>query len=199
MDTCRNVACVSWGMKFTLVFAAFINRGPPYLILEYAVYGSLKDFLKHCEQAVLSLNHVPQIVRSRTRSRRLESHSSVSSAYPLLVEPSPHNDSAFSPTTFQFPTPFLSTQDSGFCEDSEDTLSAYAPGMSLPLAHTLSPISHDYINTKGLIFMEDIPNFALQIACGLEHLENMQVTKKREESLLAFITNVIVLMFFTVW
>ena len=148
------------------------------------MYGSLKDFLKHCEQAVLSLNHAPQIVRSRSRSRRLESHSSVSSAYPLLVETSPQYDSAFSPNTFQFPPPFLSTQDSGFCEDSEDTLSAYAPGMGLPLAHTMCPISHDYINTKGLIYMEDIPNFALQIACGLEHLENMQV--KKEESLLVF-------------
>jgi hypothetical protein len=45
----------------------------------------------------------------------------------------------------------------------------------VPLAHSVTPIGHDYINTKGLVYMEDVHNFALQIACGLQHLANMQV------------------------
>ena len=45
----------------------------------------------------------------------------------------------------------------------------------VPLAHSITPIGHDYINTKGLVYMEDVHNFALQIACGLQHLANMQV------------------------
>ena len=55
-------------------------------------------------------------------------------------------------------------------------LTAHHPETAaVPLAHSVAPIGHDYINTKGLVYMEDVHNFALQIACGLEHLANMQV------------------------
>lgn len=46
---------------------------------------------------------------------------------------------------------------------------------AVPLAHSVTPIGHDYINTKGLVYMEDVHNFALQIVCGLQHLASMQV------------------------
>ena len=47
---------------------------------------------------------------------------------------------------------------------------------AVPLAHSVAPIGHDYLNTKGLVYMEDVHNFALQIACGLQHLSSMQVS-----------------------
>ena len=55
-------------------------------------------------------------------------------------------------------------------------LTAHHPdATAVPLAHAVAPIGHDYINTKGLVYMEDVHNFALQIACGLQHLASMQV------------------------
>ena len=60
-------------------------------------------------------------------------------------------------------------------ESLEAQQTAHAPGMTTPVAHTVSPLSHDYVNSKGLVYMEDVMNFALQIACGLQHLQNMQV------------------------
>lgn len=47
-------------------------------------------------------------------------------------------------------------------------------GTATPLAHTLVPITHDYVNCKGLVYMEDVENFALQIASGLKHLSEME-------------------------
>ena len=60
-------------------------------------------------------------------------------------------------------------------ESLEAQQTAHAPGMTTPIAHTVSPLAHDYVNSKGLVYMEDVMNFALQIACGLQHLQNMQV------------------------
>jgi hypothetical protein len=39
--------------------------GPVCLIVEYARYGNLRDFLRQCEEVVLSLNHKPHIPRSK--------------------------------------------------------------------------------------------------------------------------------------
>ncbi|CAI8041695.1 Fibroblast growth factor receptor 3 [Geodia barretti] len=39
--------------------------GPVCLIVEYAKYGNLRDFLRQCEEVVLSLNHKPHIPRHR--------------------------------------------------------------------------------------------------------------------------------------
>ena len=35
------------------------------LIVEFAKYGNLRDFLRQCEEVVLSLNHKPHIPRTR--------------------------------------------------------------------------------------------------------------------------------------
>jgi serine/threonine protein kinase len=39
--------------------------GPVCLIVEFARYGNLRDFLRQCEEVVLSLNHKPHIPRNR--------------------------------------------------------------------------------------------------------------------------------------
>ncbi len=171
----------------TVCIHLFIG-GPLYLIIEYAMYGSLKDFLRQCEEAVRSLNHMPVIVRSNSRTRST-SCSSCSSAYPLIVNDKPPlsaQNSVFlagtpsGQSSFVFPQSQrqrLQTQDSGcFTDHEESSLSAAHIPAALPLAHAVCPLTHDYINTKGLIHMEDVQNFALQIACGLQHLENMQVS-----------------------
>ena len=41
---------------------------------------------------------------------------------------------------------------------------------------SLVPVSRDYANSPGTLYNQDITNFALQIAYGLQHLENLKVT-----------------------
>ena len=41
------------------------SGGPLCLIVEFASYGNLRDFLRQCEEVVLSLNHMPHIPRNR--------------------------------------------------------------------------------------------------------------------------------------
>lgn len=165
------------------------TAGPLYLIVEFAIYGSLKDYLHQCKEVVLKLNHVPQIVNSRRRSH----HPSISSTYPALrrerekiplsqqssvfseiSQSSRVNAASSSSSSSSTPTSFHSTQggprarcptqDSGFCGGEPGTfqLSSY--------------VARDYINCKGLLYMEDVMNFAFQIACGLQHLEKLKVT-----------------------
>jgi hypothetical protein len=171
------------------------------MIIEYARYGSLKDFLKECEQIVLQLNHVPQVLMSY-RSHQ-NSPCSTCSAYPQLVDKTQLNsstynasggvfspDSTSTPSTattgmFQFPPTKqssmtrerLTTQDSGF-GDYSPQLAAFSDTLADDSfsAHTVAPLTHDYVNSKGLLYMEDVQNFALQIACGLKHLEESQVS-----------------------
>ena len=176
------------------------------MIIEYARYGSLKDFLKQCEDVVLQLNHIPQIQYYRSHhSCSTYSPSSTCSAYPQLLDKiqlSGHGG-VFSPdvtstpgatstpgTTgtgmFEFPPTKLSnltrerltTQDSGFYGEMVESLPQAAFNDLLdgaPIAHSVAPLTHDYVNSKGLLYMEDVQNFALQIACGLKHLEDIQV------------------------
>ena len=174
------------------------------MIIEYARYGSLKDFLKECEDVVLQLNHVPQTLHyyRHHHSSSTYSPSSTCSAYPQLLDKtqfSTHSASggAFSPVTttpstagtsgmFEFPPTKpsgltrerLTTQDSGFYGETVDCLPQATFNDVLdgvPMAHSVSPLTHDYVNSKGLLYMEDVQNFALQIACGLKHLEDIQV------------------------
>ena len=163
-----------------------MSGGPLCLIVEYATYGSLKDFLRECEEVVFSLNHVPYIARSTSISRN-NSCSSSSSSYPLLVDRTPltaqmsvpSDNTPSGPMTFTFPPSNRNTKNGGFQENPQCT--AHVPGVATPFAHSIAPITHDYINSKGIVYMEDVQNFALQIACGLQHLESMQVGFVRME------------------
>ena len=111
---------------------------------------------------------------------RIFSSSSFTSTQPLVVQ---QNSSVFTPGSgghkqfvFPFPSPpsaKLSTSSTSSTVDNKET--AHHPNTSVPLAHSVASIGHDYINSKGLVYMEDVHNFALQIACGLQHLASMQV------------------------
>ena len=170
------------------------------MIIEYARYGSLKDFLKECEQVVLQLNHVPQVMSYKShQNSSTHSPCSTCSTYPQLVDRtqlnsysgvfSPDNTSTPSTATtgqgmFQFPPTKqismtrerLTTQDSGFGDYSPQAAFSDALGDDSLIAHSVAPLTHDYVNSKGLLYMEDVQNFALQIACGLKHLEESQVS-----------------------
>lgn len=58
------------------------------------------------------------------------------------------------------------TLDSGFCGDSGKSETQFFP---------MDVAVQDYINCRGILYMEDVMNFALQIACGLQHLGELEV------------------------
>lgn len=161
---------------------SILNGGPLCLIVEYAMHGNLRNFLKSCKDAALSLNHHPIIVRNRTHS---ESYSTIPSSQDIpnlsMTSGSSHFSCSMSCSKKHYPghhTPECAFQDSGY-EGSVDFCPekrvAHHNGTATPVAHTLAPIMHDYINCKGLVYMEDVENFALQIASGLKHLSEMEI------------------------
>ena len=133
------------------------------------MHGSLRSFLNSCEEAVLKLNHQPIITRKRSR---IGSSSSTSSTHHLLSSRVP--TSGHTPSDSQMHFIFPPTQVNNGPLPEEYRV-AHAGMMTTPFAHTVAPISNDYVNCRGLIQMEDVQNFALQIASGLKHLENMNV------------------------
>ncbi|CAI8041698.1 Vascular endothelial growth factor receptor 3 [Geodia barretti] len=152
--------------------------GPVCLIVEYAKYGNLRDFLRQCEEVVLSLNHKPHIPRHRSRTGTFSS-SSAGSFQPLITR---QDSSVFTPGSvqhqfvFPFPSPPSHKMSTGSSSSTtESKAAAHHPSTAVPLAHSVAPIGHDYINSKGLVYMEDVHNFALQIACGLQHLASMEI------------------------
>jgi serine/threonine protein kinase len=153
--------------------------GPVCLIVEYARYGNLRDFLRQCEEVVLSLNHKPHIPRHRSRTGTFSS-SSAGSFQPLITR---QDSSVFTPGSvqqhqfvFPFPSPpSHKMSNSSSSSTTESKAAAHHPSTAVPLAHSVAPLGHDYINSKGLVYMEDVHNFALQIACGLQHLASMEI------------------------
>ena len=181
------------------------------MIIEYADHGSLKDFLKLCEEAVLKLNHVPQVQSFRSRhtgstnsssggsyphmcfKAPLSAHNSVFSAggTPNSVITANNSSSKFDFSAENIVTKFtrdrLITQDSGFFGENSSSQVTFGTvlggGSATSMAHSVAPLTHDYINSKGLLYMEDVQNFALQIASGLKHLEDIQVGKCRNDQI----------------
>lgn len=141
------------------------------------MYRDLKAYLHQCKEAVEKLNHRPQIAGFRHNLP-----STASSGYPALAMrekiPLSQQSSVFSEISHSSkvdifgatscPSPDFSnprgrflTQDSGI--GGEGVLSA--------------EVARDYTNCKGLLYMEDVTHFALQIACGLQHLEKQKVER----------------------
>ena len=150
----------------------FTSGGPLCIIIEFAMHGSLRSFLNTCEEAVLKLNHQPIITRKRSR---FGSSSSTSSTHNLLSARVP--TSANTPSDSKMHFTFPPTAESGGELLPEEYRVAHAGVTATPFAHTVAPITTDYVNCRGLIHMEDVQNFALQIASGLKHLEAMDVSQ----------------------
>ena len=82
-------------------------------------------------------------------------------------------------TTCSSPCADNSPQHECTCQELEDereeVFVAVADALEPTPAHKLLPLNHDYINTPQPLLLDDVQNFALQIASGLEHLKKMKV------------------------
>ena len=141
--------------------------GPLCIIMEYAAHGNLREYLKSCEEAVLKLHHQP------TTSWK-DSHNEVSTntLYSNHHQGTNTTTDGCAPANLTYSSgvtkhSLLMKQDSGF----SDSLDAATTPTSF--SHTVA----NYVNCRGLIHMENVQNFALQIASGLKHLEAMDVSQ----------------------
>ena len=154
-----------------------LTDNPLYLIVEFAMYGSLQNFLKECEEAVLCMNHSPHVSYKTGRyqscsdsptfmSQSLKfSHESSSSKKTTLSHPS-------NPAAASAATKTCEQGDMLTCESDATVVGSSAQAVYDCIS---APATHDYINSKGLLYVEDVQSFALQIASGLKHLEKEKV------------------------
>lgn len=179
-------------------------EGPTLLILEYAPHGSLKQFLQSCLPNPTCHTHLhsgsssgywsssSSVVLSRpplsAQTSILSTTTSASSAYisfnghPIRATSS----SASSSSCSESPQHQCTCQDD-IEECGDQDLVAVADTFEPSLAHKLWPLNHDYINAPQPLLLEDIHNFGLQIASGLEHLKKMKVRISRSLSFSHFI------------
>ncbi|XP_065920975.1 platelet-derived growth factor receptor alpha-like isoform X2 [Dysidea avara] len=149
----------------------------PYIILEYCMYGKLNDYLRNCQEALVqlglpiisvNLHETPEFVRKSSNSTDyvniLQSNSS-SSTYLNLHQVLTRDSS------------LLSIQGDSVFSDNvayvPESMDSYNKPWT-PVSEIIS-LSRDYLNSPGLLFNEDIVNFALQIAYGLQHLEKLKI------------------------
>ena len=145
---------------------------PPYVILEYCMFGRLKDYLKTCDSILVELG-VPvklnaysddiQGPHSPVEYINTQQHSgnTYNSYYNILgkdISPlNVPNDSGYGDSIAYVPE----SVDSGYTSWSIGGYQGYS--------------SRDYANSPGTLYNQDLTNFALQIAYGLQHLENLKV------------------------
>ena len=146
----------------------------PYILLEYCLFGKLKDYLQSCDHALVELGlpvklsdyleDVQGSCYSLECANILQNNCNCYNSYSKIL----NKDNP----TLNLPS------DSGYGDSivyvPESTDSGYT-SWSIG-GDSLIPVSRDYANSPGILYNQDITNFSLQIAYGLQHLENLKVT-----------------------
>ncbi len=172
----------------TLRFTFNCAGSPLYLIMEFALHGSLQMFLQECEKVVLRLNHVPRVI-ARDGGRYTSCSSDTdSSTYTNMrkLSNSSQTESPSSPDTTSSASVSFAADTSMPSEWSaravslqqnagDDIFDSEISMRSCFVDETPAVVSHDYVNSKGLLCMEDVYVFAMQIASGLQHLEQQNI------------------------
>ena len=138
------------------------------------MFGRLKDYLQNCHKALTELG-IPVELRNYQNSSSNVQGSSCSTDYVNILQTS--SCSSYAKLLMRRSSVGSTQSDSVFYEGSI----AYAPESVDSDYNTMSyagsGISYyrDYTNTPGTLYNEEIANFALQIAYGLQHLEKLKV------------------------
>ena len=148
------------------------------------MYGKLKDYLLECKRVAARNGCLPLRIANVATSEfhngkkvlQAVQFSSLSSGYGSIIGKS-YTDSQESIGTKDSDDNLYSssmdtiTTDGVF--DIPDSKSAYQS--SEDIFHTYTE-ENVYCNSPGLIYEEDVINFSLQIANGMEHLERLKVS-----------------------
>jgi len=155
------------------------------------MYGRLKDYLLECRRVVTHSSHLPIHIANTTeptfhsKERLLRTvqvqFSSTSSGYGSMIgkyltesqgsigsasHSRESQDNLYSSSVDTMATDGVFEVASDCRNVCDEPEYLYQPNTEL---------SCEYINSPGLIYEEDVINFAVQIASGLEHLERLKV------------------------
>ncbi|XP_065920092.1 fibroblast growth factor receptor homolog 1-like isoform X2 [Dysidea avara] len=171
------------------------DGGPLCIVVEYAMYGKLKDCLLECKRVVTHSSHLPIHIANTTepalhsRKRLLRTvqvqFSSTSSGYGSMIgKYSTESQGSIGSTSHS-----QESQDNLYSSSVEtmatdgvfEITSDYRNVCSDETEDKFQPNTEftcEYINSPGLIYEEDVINFALQIASGMEHLEKLKIVHR---------------------
>lgn len=142
--------------------------------MEYAQYGNLHEFLKHCRPT-----RFPHYIQTSSSLSSCSSPGCSSHARPHLPLSAQVSD-ATTHTYLHFSSSGVSevaTPTNSF-KLSTSSIGSFSHQISylVPMAHHVCPLLHDYVNMPTKIGTGDFQNFAFQIASGLDHLNKMKVS-----------------------
>jgi hypothetical protein len=167
------------------------SDGPLCVIMEYAEHGNLHSFLKECSPSQSRYKHNSNSSTSSTSSSPscplmkhvpLSHQTSLSSHTPLSAQASittAHTYLHCSTGGHYTDSPTISclSPKTIFSHSTNTTFNNITDHLTslMPTAHQVWPLLHDYIRIPTRLNPDDFYNFALQIASGLEHLNDMKV------------------------
>lgn len=138
------------------------------------MFGILKDYLRTCDSALVELGVPVKLNAYSDNVQGLYIYSPTE--YVNTLHRSNNNFNSYYNILARDISPLNAPSDSGYGDSI-----AYVPE-SVDTGYTSWSIggyqassSRDYANTAGILYNEDLTNFALQIAYGLQHLENLKV------------------------
>ena len=144
-----------------------------YLILEYCLFGRLKDYLITCDSVLVELG---MSVKLSDYSVDAVQTSYQSTEYVNTLQSGSAGYNSYSKMLSKENSLLNMPSDSGYGDSiayiPESIDSGYT---SWSVEEPWGYLSRDYTNTPGLLYNQDLTNFALQIAHGLQHLEGLKV------------------------
>lgn len=138
------------------------------------MFGKLKDYLQSCDDLLIELG-LPVKLSDYTVDIQ-ESHHSVEYINILQSNTNYNSSSKMLTIDGKDGSTLNVPSDSGYGDSiayvPESIDSGYT---SWSIGESLVPALRDYVNSPGMLYNQDITNFALQIGHGLQHLENLKV------------------------
>lgn len=134
------------------------------------MFGKLKDYLQSCDNT-LAESGLPVQLSDYSCGSVHGSYSSSSMGHVNILQSTSYN--SYSKFLTKDNSLLNIQSDSGYGDSI-----AYAPesvDSGYSVGESMISISRDYANSPGILYDQDITNFALQIAHGLQHLENLKV------------------------
>lgn len=161
----------------------------PYLIMEYAKYGDLRGLLQRCKKEKERLAAMRSYSGSttssgvyynvdRSRDHLLSSSSGVCSPVSSGPAGTPVLPGISEGQGGDVQLPFPSSGDDTVFEGEKQSDIVYVMSAESCTAHRLRPLHKEYLENPSELLPEDILNFALQIAQGMEHLQKSNLVHR---------------------
>ena len=141
------------------------------------MYGKLNEYLRSCQEALVQLGLPIQSVNLQDASNFVRKSSNSTDYVNILQSNSNSNTYLNLHQVLTRDNSLLSEQSDSVFSDNVAYMPESVDSYQKPYtpASDIVSLSRDYASSPGLLVNEDIVNFALQIAYGLQHLEKLNV------------------------